>query len=431
MLKRMSLLINWVAVLTMAGSTLAQGPGPQHTDATWQATYWNNMTLSGTPVLQRDEADLDHDWGTGAPDSRVNPDGFSARWTRYAEFPAIPGGDYRFTVTSDDGVRVSIDGRLILEQWNDHSVQTLTADVNLGPGHHLIVVEYYEHFGDAIVKLSWAPITPVINNWRGEYFNNISLSGPAVLMRDDAAIEFDWGDDSPAPGLIRSDNFSVRWTRTLKLEAETYRFIVTADDGVRVWVNEHELISAWKDQPPRTYTGEIYLPGYPVLVKVEYYERTGGAVARLRWEKADHGQPGEVIVDDMDAGFVRGGLASSWRTAADGHGNHLIWTYNNDQIKPNYNWARWNPKLSPGRYEVYAFIPERYTTTSNARYWIVHANGQTLRVVNQSANSNQWVSLGTYRFNGTPGEYVALSDVTYELRLTRLVAFDAVKWVSR
>jgi hypothetical protein len=54
-----------------------------------------------------------------------------------------------------------------------------------------------------------------------------------------------------------------------------------------------------------------------------------------------------------------------------------------------------------------------------------------LRVVNQNTNGDRWVSLGTYRFAGSGGEYVSLSDVTFEPYVSRLVAFDAVKWEPR
>ncbi len=63
----------------------------------------------------------------------------------------------------------------------------------------------------------------VIAGWRGEYFNNVNLSGRPALVRDDAAINFDWGLGSPAPG-IQADNFSARWVRTVPLGGGTYRF---------------------------------------------------------------------------------------------------------------------------------------------------------------------------------------------------------------
>jgi len=83
------------------------------------------------------------------------------------------------------------------------------------------------------------------------------------------------------------------------------------------------------------------------------------------------------------------------------------------------------------QHQVYVYIPDRYSTTAQARYWISHAGGLTLRIVNQSAFSNQWVSLGTYRFQGNSNDYVSLADVTFEPYLSRLIAFDAVKWVPR
>jgi hypothetical protein len=138
-----------------------------------------------------------------------------------------------------------------------------------------------------------------------------------------------------------------------------------------------------------------------------------------------------VIVDDTNAGFVKGGATSSWRTEAEGYGGRLIWTKNNDKIRPHYNWARWYPQLKASRYELFVYIPHRFSTTAQARYWISHADGTTLRVVNQSAYSNQWVSLGTYRFRGTRDDYLSLADVTFEPYLSRLIAFDAAKWVPR
>ena len=97
-----------------------------------------------------------------------------------------------------------------------------------------------------------------------------------------------------------------------------------------------------------------------------------------------------------------------------------------------YNYARWYPALvADGRYEVFAHIPNLYSTTGNARYWVAHADGFTLHPVNQNLPGPYWASLGTYRFTGTSSDYVSLSDVTYETRLTRMVAFDAMKFEPR
>jgi hypothetical protein len=430
MFKLVRIFIVLVTVLVMADVALAQEPpSPKHSDPTWQASYWNNTSLSGAPALQRSETNLDHDWERGSPHPNVVSDGFSARWTRYLDTPA---GDYRFTATSDDGIRVYVDNDLIIDEWNDHAAKTVSAEKRLGAGHHWVVVEFYENGGHAVAKLSWEPASAPVRNWRGEYFDNATLSGQPALVRDDEWIDFDWIYGSPVPDVIGGDTFSVRWTQTLDLPAGNYRFVTTVDDGVRLWVNGHLLIESWRDQPAQTYVGDIYLAGGPIPVKMEYYENGGRAVARLRWTR--HDSPpvsGEVIVDDGAPGFVTGGSTGGWHTAYEGHGGRLIWTRNNDWGRPDYNWARWYPDLKSGRYEVFAFIPNRYTTTSNARYWVAHADGYTLRAVDQSANGGRWVSLGTYQFSGGDSEYVSLSDVTYESRLSRLIAFDAMRWVPR
>lgn len=76
-------------------------------------------------------------------------------------------------------------------------------------------------------------------------------------------------------------------------------------------------------------------------------------------------------------------------------------------------------------------IPSKHASTRQARYWVSHVGGYTLKVINQSAYWDQWVSLGTYRFAGTDQDFLSLADVTYEPYLARDVAWDAVKWVAR
>ncbi|MEW5956895.1 MAG: PA14 domain-containing protein [Chloroflexota bacterium] len=295
MVKYIHFFIGLLVTLMMTGTALAQeGPiNPQHTDPTWQVTYWNNTSLSGPPVAQFADTTLDHNWGTGSPAAGVNVDQFSARWLRYID---VPPGTYQITVTADDGVRLWVDDQLLIDQWRDQAATPYTAQTYLGPGHHLIRLEYYENLGEAVIRISWTQATqplptpppppPTIYGWRAEYFNNKSLSGSPALVRDDPRIDFNWGGGSPAPGLIDADGFSVRWSRTADLPAGNYRFIMTVDDGARLFVNGHLLIDAWKVQAPRTYSGDIYLPGGPIMAQMEYFEETGGAVAQLTWTSA-------------------------------------------------------------------------------------------------------------------------------------------------
>lgn len=291
--KRLLLLFGFLG-LCLLGLTAVPAQPLFAADSTWQAKYFNTKNLTGDPVVTRQEANIDHDWGHGAPVSGVNQDNFSVRWKRTVN---VTAGSYRFTATMDDGMRVWVDNTLIIDSWNDSQQHTVTADVYLNGGDRVIKVEYYDAGGQAVAKLSWAPIggsAPVpISNWKGEYFNNMALSGSPVLVRDDASVDFNWGGGSPQWGTVSSDQFSVRWTRNLALDGGRYRFYVTADDGARLWVNGRLLVDQWHDGGQTTYTGEIDLPGGAIPVQLEYFENSGGSIVKLEWLKVGGGSSGQ------------------------------------------------------------------------------------------------------------------------------------------
>lgn len=251
-------------------------------DAEWHARYWNNRKLSGTPDLQRFEKTIDYDWGAGYPAPGIDADNFSVKWTRNVELPA---GTYRFFATTDDGMRVWVDEVLLIDSWSDSQVHTVSADRALGPGNHFIRVEYYEAGGDAVARFSWIPLGsgPVtFSGWKGEYYNNAVLRAPALFVRDDAAVNFDWGLSAPIAG-FSADNFSARWTRDLNLSPGTYRFSVQSDDGVRLWVNNNLVIDKWQQQADAHFSADVAVPGGQTPVKVEYFDARDRAVIKLDW----------------------------------------------------------------------------------------------------------------------------------------------------
>jgi hypothetical protein len=65
--------------------------------------------------------------------------------------------------------------------------------------------------------------------------------------------------------------------------AGTYRFTVTVDDGVRLFLDGSLVINKWFDQGPTTYTVNRNLTRNSVHIMLEYYERGGGALVRLNW----------------------------------------------------------------------------------------------------------------------------------------------------
>ena len=262
---------------------LTRSMAVQAADDRWRARYWNNRDFSGSPALERTETAIDHVWNNDSPAAQVQADNFTARWTRTIYFAT--SGVYRFSATMDDGMRVWVDDSQIIDSWNDSQVHTVTADVYLAAGDHHVKVDYYEATGGAIAQFSWALASSGTTvNWRGEYYNNKTLAGQPALVRDDGAINFNWGTGRPADG-INTDEFSVRWTRTLALEPGVYRFATTTDDGVRLWVNNQLVIDQWRDQPSTSFSADVSVPGGNVPVKMEYYENRDYAAATLTWEK--------------------------------------------------------------------------------------------------------------------------------------------------
>lgn len=233
----------------------------------WRGEYWANRSLTGPFTLVRNDVDVNFNWAAGAPAPQLPADNFSARWTRSL---FLGDGHYRFHAAMDDGLRFYIDDTLLIDEWQDGGRREVSKDTWLATGIHELRIEYYEYVGDASVRLWWEPLAG-LPDWRGEYWANKTLSGAPTFVRNDRELSFDWGLSAPAPGLP-ADEFSARWTRVLIFIPGTYRFTVSADDGVRVYVDGQRIIDEWHlSAGSQTYTADIALTGQHTLV-VEFYE---------------------------------------------------------------------------------------------------------------------------------------------------------------
>lgn len=116
--------------------------------------FFNNMDLSGAPVVVKTDKNIDVDWGGGSPDPKVNHDGFSARWTGILTAPV--NGTVTFSLTSGDGIRFYFDGKQIFSNWNDRLSTTDYFPIVLEKGRQYdIVVEFYENKWGATASLGW------------------------------------------------------------------------------------------------------------------------------------------------------------------------------------------------------------------------------------------------------------------------------------
>jgi len=130
------------------------GSTPGSGGTAWTACYFTNVNrdVSGKPTLCRFEPSIAVNWGKGSPDPLITPDLFAASWTSTQNFQA---GVYRFFALVDDGVRVYLDGKTVIDEWFEHNGTTLFADVNVSAGPHALKVEYFEFGHEAQIFFWW------------------------------------------------------------------------------------------------------------------------------------------------------------------------------------------------------------------------------------------------------------------------------------
>ena len=298
------------------------------------AQYWAGAVPGqGVLLATRSEA-VDFDWGAGAP-AGVTADRFAARWS--GAVIAEASGLYRFQTVSDDGVRLWVDGQLVIDNWTPHGATVDTsAALRLEAGRrYAIRLEYFEEEWDATIRLRWqrpgaggfvaipagalrstAPPAPpgAAEGLRAEYFVGMVPGARAAAVARTEPVDFDWGDAAPAPGVPR-DGFSVRWTGTVRAEQSgTFRFRTVSDDGIRLWVGGRLLVDRWDDHATSVddSAGVELVAGQRYEVRLEYYENGGDAVARLHWLR-----PGQAQFEPIPA-YVLAPPATAAATTAGG-----------------------------------------------------------------------------------------------------------------
>jgi len=146
----------------------------------------------------------------------------------------------------------------------------------------------------------------------GEYFENLDLSGKPKAVRIDSSVNFNWGPGNPL-NEIGNDRFSIRWTGVLTPEKSgEYIIGTTADDGVRLFIDDELIIDEWQDQGASTFTKTKELTaGKKYRVRLEYYENGGDALIELGWQEPGKDIFAELMDEahDADAVVFIGGIS--------------------------------------------------------------------------------------------------------------------------
>lgn len=231
---------------------------------TWLVEYYDNVNLRGNPIkkvrvrissfliteisVPTEIDELNFDWQSGSAlqfefpsiiDANSLPlkDNFSIRFTKLKRFKE---GYYRFRLTGDDGVRLYIDDRLVINSWKNQAANTYTAEHYLTGGDHILKVEYYERTGRATVALEIEAI-----QFTYQIFNNSNLLGRPSQTFTDTRTMLEWRHAPPVLNAITPGIFSLRGEATLYFNEGAHRFHALHNGGCRMWVDNQLVLDDW------------------------------------------------------------------------------------------------------------------------------------------------------------------------------------------
>ena len=141
-----------VPPLDDGGDALPMGTG-------LRGDYFDGVELeagdSGVLELSRLDATIDFDWGYGRPHSTGDDDWFSVRWT--GQVMPLFSETYTFSTLTDDGVRLWVDGKMLIDRWEDQESTTYSGTIDLiAYRKYDLRLEYYDATEQAVARLSWS-----------------------------------------------------------------------------------------------------------------------------------------------------------------------------------------------------------------------------------------------------------------------------------
>ena len=197
------------------------------------ADFFNNTELEGNAVLNRIDSTVFFNWEDSPPAPGIGKDRFSVRWSGFITPPV--SRKYTFYSASDDGVRLFVDGKILISNWSDHGTTVDSGRIELLAGKsYSFKVEYYENGGNAVLMLGWdLPVQNPPNNM-------IALAVKAARMADVAIIFAGTSDSFESEGFDRIG-------------------------GLNLPAKQDELIRAVSEANPKTIV--VLNTGTPVITK--------------------------------------------------------------------------------------------------------------------------------------------------------------------
>jgi RNase P/RNase MRP subunit p29 len=269
------------------------------------------ITADKKPVVKRVDKTINFDsTQDGFHDTKL-VEWFYIRWTGMIRAPK--DGKYTFFLESDDGSRLFIDGRQIIDNGGRHRMTEKSGEVELTAGDHTIKVEFFENEVDAGCILRWQPpgtaketvpakvlfhrssaaVAESSTGLTGEYFDvestledfpTIPADKKPVVKRVDKTVNF----ESTLEGFHGTqlvDFFYVRWTGKIHVPKDgKYTFFLESDDGSRLYIDGKQIIDHNGLHAMEEKEGEAELKEGKHSIKIEFFENDVDAGCKFFWQ---------------------------------------------------------------------------------------------------------------------------------------------------
>lgn len=216
------------------------------------AEYFNNIDLSGKPVYESREKNFNINWIKTPPPKIGTNENFSVRWT--GKIKMNETGKYIFSISADDGFRLFIDDKIILDAWQSQPVTTLEKEVSLiGNKKYDIKIEYFQAGGDALFKFQYTRVT---NYDPFKDAENIASESDAVIFfggispsleGEEMSVNFD-GFDGGDRTNIKLPSIQDSLLKTLYLTGKPIVLVLMSGSALAVnWADEklHAIVQSW------------------------------------------------------------------------------------------------------------------------------------------------------------------------------------------
>lgn len=233
-----------------------------------------------------------------------------ARWTGYVWIPK--DGKYTFYTESDDGSRLYLDGKLVVDNGGLHAMEERGGEVELKAGWRGLKLEFFENEGGAGCRLLFSgegiskrvvppfflahkedpELDALAPGLLGEYYNIgeelgdfPSLEGrKPAKVRIDPQVDFD-STDGEFAGSGLSDTFFVRWSGILRVPADgLYTFYTDSDDGSRLYLDNVLVVDNGGLHAMEERSGVIRLRAGDHEIRIDFFENGGDAGCKVSWE---------------------------------------------------------------------------------------------------------------------------------------------------